>query len=283
MRSLKTQLLFSHLTLVFLMVMLMAGAVYNFIRLGSSIDRILRANYNSVIAAQNMKETLERQDSAATFFLAGEKAEARDQYQANWPLFRDAYQFEAHNITETGEQEIADSIGLQYAVYRRDLERLLYSTEPKSTTAHDLYFGTLKPAFLRLKQSAQSVLNINQKAIVDADKRAKAQAQRATATGIAVTGAAFCAALFFALRMTRASLMPLQSLARQAEEIGAGRWNQRIELRRNDEIGALAHSFNHMAEQLRERGSRRSSACTGRAHVRRGLGKPVRPGDRDGR
>ena len=252
MRSLKTQLLFSHLTLVFLMVMLMAGAVYNFIRLGSSIDRILRANYNSVIAAQNMKETLERQDSAATFFLAGEKAEARDQYQANWPLFRDAYQFEAHNITETGEQEIADSIGLQYAVYRRDLERLLYSTEPKSTTAHDLYFGTLKPAFLRLKQSAQSVLNINQKAIVDADKRAKAQAQRATATGIAVTGAAFCAALFFALRMTRASLMPLQSLARQAEEIGAGRWNQRIELRRNDEIGALAHSFNHMAEQLRE-------------------------------
>ena len=252
MRSLKTQLLFSHLSLVFLMVVLMTGAVYNFARLGNSIDYILRANYNSVIAAQNMKETLERQDSAATFFLAGEVQEARDQYQANWPLFRDAYQTEAHNITEKGEQQSADSIGQQYAVYRQDMERLLYATAPRSRTAHDLYFGTLKPAFLRLKESAQAVLDINQKAIVEADRRAKAQARRATVTGIAVTGVAFCAALFFALRMTRASLMPLRSLARQAEEIGAGRWNQRIELRRNDEIGALAHSFNHMAEQLRE-------------------------------
>src|SRR5215472_14214240 len=103
MRSLKVQLLFSHLLLVFLMVVLMAGAVANFIRLGGSIDSILKNNYKSVVAAQNMKETLERQDSAATFFLAGEKQKARDQYQANWPLFEKWYQVEAHNITEPGE------------------------------------------------------------------------------------------------------------------------------------------------------------------------------------
>ena len=253
MRSLKTQLLFSHLTLVMLMVVLMAGAVVSFVRLGGSIDRILRANYNSVVAAQNMKETLERQDSAATFFLAGEAQKARDLYELNGKLFRDAYQIEAHNITEPGEQQIADDIGVEYGVYRKSLEHLLYAKPVLAPAqANRLYFDTLEPQFAHLKQRAQDVLNLNQAAILQADRRAKAEAQRATLTGVAVTIGAFFAALYFVLRVTRASLTPLRSLARQAEEIGAGRWNQRIELRRNDEIGALAHSFNHMAEQLRE-------------------------------
>ena len=42
------------------MVVVMLGAVVNFSRLGGSISRILKDNYASVIAAQEMKETLER-------------------------------------------------------------------------------------------------------------------------------------------------------------------------------------------------------------------------------
>src|SRR2546425_13024955 len=108
MRNLRVQLLISHLALVALMVGVMAGAVIDFLRLGRSIDRILRDNYKSVVAAQDMKEALERQNSAALFFLGGQAVRAREQYQANWPRFRGAYQIEAHNITEPGEQEMAD-------------------------------------------------------------------------------------------------------------------------------------------------------------------------------
>ena len=91
MRDLRIQLLISHLVLVGLMLVVMIGAVVNFFHLGRSIDRILKDNYDSVIVAQNMKETLERQDSAATFFLAGQRQKARDQYQAQRPLFEKAY------------------------------------------------------------------------------------------------------------------------------------------------------------------------------------------------
>src|SRR5262249_22757186 len=42
------------------------------------------------------------------------------------------------------------------------------------------------------------------------------------------------------------------SLSRQAEEIGAGHLNQRIEVQRTDEIGTLAAAFNQMSEKLRE-------------------------------
>ena len=253
MQNLKTQLWLSHLLLILLLVMVMAGAIVNFVRLGRSIDRILKDNYKSVIAAQDMKEALERQDSAATFFLAGQAQKARDQYQANWKRFQDAFQIEAHNITEQGEQQIADDIGRQFTGYRQNVERLLYASPampPDKSRAY--YFGTLEPDFTRLKQRAQDVLDVNQQAIVQADEQAKAEARRASLTSVLVTMGAFVLSLLLVPWTIRATLSPLRSLARQAEEIGVGHLNQRINLNRSDELGALSASFNQMAEKLRD-------------------------------
>ena len=253
MRDLRIQLLVSHLVLVGLMLAVMIGAVVNFFHLGRSIDRILKDNYASVVAAQDMKETLERQDSAATFFLNGRATEARDQYRQNRPLFETAYSKEAHNITETGEQELADHIGSGYAVYRAELEKLLFSDPPLSKQAADaIYVQKLLPQFLHLKGEAQAVLDLNQAAILHANGVAKGEARAASYTGMAVTVVAFLLALFFASWTVRAALDPLRTLARQAEEIGRGHLNQRIVLNRTDEIGGLADSFNSMAEKLRE-------------------------------
>ena len=43
------------------------------LRLGNKIDVILRENYRSVLAAQRMKEALERMDSAALFAIGGQR------------------------------------------------------------------------------------------------------------------------------------------------------------------------------------------------------------------
>ena len=253
MQNLKTQLWISHLLLVLLLTLVMASAIFNFVRLGRSIDRILKDNYKSVIAAQTMKEALERQDSAATFFLAGQTEKAQTQYQANWTRFRDAYQSEAHNITEQGEKQIADDIEHKFSTYRQNVERLLYAKpEMPSEVARAYYFGTLEPEFAELKQRAQDVLDLNQAAIVQADDRAKVEARRASTFSIGVTAGACLLALLLVPWTIRATLTPLRSLARQAEEIGVGHLNQRIHLNRADEIGALAASFNQMAEKLRK-------------------------------
>ncbi len=255
MRNLRVQLLFSHLALSLLMLGVMTGAVLNFARLGGAIDRILRDNYASVIAAQDMKEALERMDSAATFFLAGNAAEARAQYEVNKQEFSRAYTAEIHNITEQGEQGIADSIGRQFSPYRVQIEALLRSAPPTTKAEADqysrTYFKTLKPGFLRLKNLAHNILTLNEEAINQASERAKEQSRRAISTGISVTAASFFLAIFFALRVIQSALSPLRSLARQAEEIGAGHLNQRIVVKRHDEIGTLANAFNEMSEKLR--------------------------------
>lgn len=253
MKSLRTQLLWSHLTLVALMALVMVGAVINFFRLGHSVDRILKDNYKSVIAAQAMEEALERQDSAASFYLAGQKNKALAQYEANWPRFQKAYEIEANNITETGEQQLSEKIGRHFATYRQNVEKLLYGKPPTvDAEARAFYFKTLEPSFTSLKTLAQEVLDLNQRAIERADQRAKADARRGSYLGMGMTVGALFLAVLFAHRAINSALTPLLALAQGAEEIGAGHLNRRIELHRSDEIGVLAHSFNVMAEKLRE-------------------------------
>jgi PAS domain S-box-containing protein len=250
--SLRTQLLFSHLTLVGLMVLALLGAVIGFLQLGHSVDRILKDNYQSVRAAQDMKETLERIDSSATFFLAGQKEKAWQQYSENKPRFEEAYRQEAGNITEQGEQSIADDIGRLYSLYHTSVEHLLFANPPLRTEdARSYYFQTLAPSFLQLKQRAQDVLELNQGAIVRADEHAKTEARQDAIIGVLTTGVAVVLALTLAWRLIGTIMTPLVSLTRQAEEIGAGHLDQRIEVQREDEIGLLARTFNEMAERLR--------------------------------
>ncbi len=253
MRSIRTELLGSHLILAFLMLVVMTGGVISLFYLGHSIDRILKNNYKSVIAAQNMKETLERQDSAAAFYLAGKVQMAKNQYQVNYPLFEKAYDIEAHNITEKGEGRLASSIHSQFTTYTQNIRKLLFSSSRMTgLNAKRYYFGVLEPEFIGIKQLAQAILDLNQRAILRADKEAERQAEWTSWTGAGVTLLAFLISILFAIKIINLTLMPLHTLARQAEEIGRGHLNQRIELRRKDEIGVLANSFNTMALQLRQ-------------------------------
>ena len=251
-RSLRTRFFLSHLLPMCVMLLALVGAVAGFSRLGYSVDHILRDNYQSVVAAQNMKEALERIDDSATTLLAGQSAEARAEYTRFRPQFEAAYRSEATNITEPGEQQLADDLGREWTVYQRDIERMLGAVPPLSTetTRRGFYFGTLRREFMQLKRGAQDVLDLNQAAIIRADERAKGEAQRDVIVGIVATATASLLAVALAWRLIAALLTPLVSLTRQAEEIGAGRLNGRIDDRRSDEIGQLAHSFNQMTERL---------------------------------
>lgn len=249
-RSLRTELLQSYLLLVVLLLIVCLIAVAGFFRVGRSVNRILEDNYKSVVAAQDMKEALERLDSAAAFLVVGQEAKVQEQIRANLPLFKAAYDIEAANITEPGEQEVSDDLGKQFAAYRADLSPLLRNPPPSPKTVRALYFTTLQPHFLRVKNRVQDVLNINQAAIVRADDRARSEARSATIASIAVTTLAVLLGLGLARRSIAAAMTPIASLTRQAAEIGAGRLNGRIETRRADEIGILAQTFNDMAARL---------------------------------
>src|SRR3954449_483117 len=106
--TLRTKLLIGLTPLLALMVGLGLWAIVMFYRLGGNIDVILRENYRSVLAAQTMKEAIERMDSAVLFAIGGQEARAREQFAEFRPVFEKNLAIERGNITLPGEQELTD-------------------------------------------------------------------------------------------------------------------------------------------------------------------------------
>ncbi|HEY8022389.1 MAG TPA: ATP-binding protein [Thermoanaerobaculia bacterium] len=242
-----------------LLALLLAGGIYSITlldRLGGSIDVILRENYESVVACEQMKDALERLDSAALFALAGDGARGAELAAANRPRFEKALATELGNVTLPGEGALARRLQQLYASYRPAHERFLQSDEPLAAR-RAVYFGTLLPLFQQIRTTADSILDLNQRNMLEANARARrlaAEARRRTLLLLlfgTVTAAAFVAFL------SRAMLLPLRRLTASAREIESGNLDLVVPVTSRDELGQLAAAFNAMATSLRE--LRRSS------------------------
>src|SRR5262245_58916912 len=108
--TLRNKLLLGLVPLLAIMLGLGVWAVAMFNHLGQRIDVILRENYNSVLAAEGMKEALERMDSAAQFALNGQDERGRAQFRENEPIFRAHLEKERKNVTLPGELELVDRL-----------------------------------------------------------------------------------------------------------------------------------------------------------------------------
>src|SRR5258708_38767657 len=58
--------------LILLTFVVSALSIFHFVRLGGAVNTILADSYNSIVATENLKDALEREDSAAAFYMAGE-------------------------------------------------------------------------------------------------------------------------------------------------------------------------------------------------------------------
>src|SRR4029077_20051563 len=92
---------------IFILILAMgAYATLLFTKLGTRVDVILRENFRSVLAGQQMKEAAERMDSALFFSLVDEEERARRLYAQNLPVFKDGLKTELGNITLPGEDKL---------------------------------------------------------------------------------------------------------------------------------------------------------------------------------
>ncbi|HEY4591551.1 MAG TPA: HAMP domain-containing protein, partial [Thermoanaerobaculia bacterium] len=220
-------------------------------RLGGAIDVILRENYKSVIACEQMKEALERMDSGALFALAGEEPQGRSLVIQHRPNFEAALKTELGNITLPGEGERAARLQQLYNAYSPVLQQVLDPGLPVEQR-RALYFQRLYPTFQQIKQTADEILRMNERNMVQANDRARrvaAEASRSMAIAL-LAGTAFAGLAVFLL--SRAILGPLERMTAAAREIEGGNLDLTVPVTSRDELGQLAAAFNSMAGGLRE-------------------------------
>ena len=215
---------------------------------GRSSDRILRENYRSVFASQRMKEAAERIDSGALFIVVGQRERGREQIAAYIEPFEDELRVEHDNITEAGEAEAADRLSALWRAYRDKLEVLVTRGEGESLDQY--YFMELEPAFLAVKDAADSILAMNQDAMLRKSREAERLAARSQTLVVVAALLGAVLGLLASFSLTAKLLRPLADLGQAARRIGDGDMTARASAAGSDEVAALAAEFNAMAERL---------------------------------
>jgi signal transduction histidine kinase len=228
--------------------LLSIAAVASLDRLGGAIATILRDNYATVILCEQMKEALERQDSAALFAANGRRDIADPVLSANRVRFAEALAAEERNITVPGEGELVREIRSGYDAYLRDVDAALALPEREGQA---VYFRDLLPQFTTLKDRVQRVLRLNQAAMEAADRDAKQLARHTVNAALAVSIAAVILVMWLAVRLPRAIARPLASLTRSATAIGEGNLDVAVDAPETAELSVLANAFAVMTQRLR--------------------------------
>src|SRR5262247_3248827 len=137
--SLRARLLLGYAGFVIALGILGAWSARTLSQMSAVSGRIISENYDSVVAAQEMKESLERQDSAALFDLLGQRDRARRQAAEHRVLFDAALARAAANITEPGEREAVEAIRRDRDDYYRRFSTFAASEGDRVAD----YFGAL--------------------------------------------------------------------------------------------------------------------------------------------
>lgn len=250
--TLKRNLLLGYGVAAALMSLVVGWAIVNLVTLGTATDAILRENYRSILAAENMMVALERQDSAVLLFLLGELERGTEQVRDNDALFLQWLARAQDNITVPGEADLVQSIETDYAGYRRLLAELL--AEPGEagppTPGLGLYTSSIFPVFSGVRSACDRLLRLNENTMYEASVHAGHLAKRAIwSTGI-VSAAALIVTLIFSLLFSERLVQPLRRFMEASRQIAAGNYTVRVPVVTPDELGRLAGEFNQMATQL---------------------------------
>jgi two-component system, NtrC family, sensor histidine kinase KinB len=245
--SLRTKLLLAQTPLALALAVMGAVAVSSVYSLGRHSEVILEENYRSVLAAQRMRESIERLEDLVLVSLVTD-SRPRDDAAAHRASFESELVAAERNVTEKGEREALVELRRRWTVYQEHLDRL--SRLPLDAGARAFVLGELEPAFAAVREQAHLILDLNQDAMVRKSERARREAAR---IGGLVVPAALLALLLGALgstMVTRRLLQPFELLARTVARLGEGDLETRVNIGGRDEVAKLGHDINAMATRL---------------------------------
>lgn len=245
--TLRSKLLLAQAPLVLALVLMgvIASAVTS--SLGRGSENILEDNYRSVLAAQRMKESIERMNSGALFVVAGERERGIEQVELHRQQFDAELRVQEENITEAGEREATQRLRALWTSYDDDFARLRAGPTER---ARETYFHALLSLFEQMRTVCDEILALNQDAMVRKSSEAERAASRFNKLVVGFTVAGCVLALLISTTLTTRLLRPLGVLSQTARRLGEGDLEARARIASNDEIAQLSRELNTMADRL---------------------------------
>jgi NtrC-family two-component system sensor histidine kinase KinB len=233
------------------MVLILVWAFINLWDLGQASSAILKENYKSILAAENMVYAIERQDSAILLMFLGYQEEGWNQFRENESQFFQWLGRAKDNITLEGEDKIVNMIEAEYSKYLDHVSELrpISIAGPRKTGT--FYHETILPSFLSIRDTCIRLREINQENMFKISDRARFIAKRAIWSMAIIGIAAVGIGIGFSLLLSNLLTKPVRQMVEATQEIAEGNYDIQIPTHSSDELGRLTDEFNSMAKKLK--------------------------------
>lgn len=249
--TLRKKILIGYGIALILMIIVVVWAFINLSWLGNASDAILQENYRSILAAENMINAIERQDSATLLLINGYDDQGLQQFRENESQFLQWLGRAKDNITIEGEQQIINTIDSSYASYLVSFSKLRSQYQLAPAQAAAFYHENVLPAFKEVRDICIRLRDVNQETMYEASDRASAIADRAIWSMIFIGIAVVVTGLGFSLLLSNLIARPVRQIVEATKTIAEGNYEVEVNTGSSDELGSLAKEFNVMARKLK--------------------------------
>jgi NtrC-family two-component system sensor histidine kinase KinB len=249
--TLKKKILIGYGVAFVLMGLVVAWSVTNLVSLGKASKAILSENYRSILAAKNMVDALERQDSGILLIYLGELETGTSQFRENEAVFLEWLARAKDNITIEGEAYLVKTIEADYTVYRQSFSNWTdFYNNDKHPTSSSSYWESVYPLFTKARTACIGLHRLNEETMYAASVKAGIVAKRAIWSTSLVAGSALIVALIFSLFLAERLVRPIRRFMEASRKISVGDYAVQVPVETGDELGRFAKEFNDMATKL---------------------------------
>jgi len=254
MISLRYKIGLGYAVLVCIIIAISIFALYNFSRLSNSVSRILKEGYQSMLAADYMIKAVERQENAQVLMLRGNVEANHETFKKNLDLFWEWHQTATEGLALSIKPVILDSISATYRTYLQSSDSLYRLLQPPHTHSEVASYqsAVVRPQVYKLKEQCFQLLEVNQNAVLHADRRAEEFSKKATLALMTAAVMAIGLSIIASFQFTKSLMRPVMKLTQTVRRIQRGHLHQKIDVTTEDEMGGLLREFNKMTERLRE-------------------------------
>jgi NtrC-family two-component system sensor histidine kinase KinB len=251
MKTLRAKILLGFGASLFLVAVILILAIILLLRLGRASDAILQENYVSTLAAENMINDIERQDSGVLLVLLNFKEMGFKEFRESEVSFLQWLGRAKDNITIPGEKEVVEAIEKNYTLYLQDISQLQLGSNSNLNQTISIYYDKVLPRFRTIRDTCIKLRNLNHEVMYAASKQARQLAEQAVLFISLIGGVTIIGGLSFSLLLAHFITRPVTELKNAVLNLAQGDYTVQVPVRGEGELALLAEAFNVMAEKLR--------------------------------
>jgi len=243
------------LGLMCLLIILLSMGLYSIDRcseLGHRLQAIIRDHDRVGENLGQMKRSGATMTGALLVLVTGDQEQSRHDFSRASKSFQEALDEERARVSATkGEKALIAKLADTYQAYTGRAQAFLQSANQLDPSWRSTA-GTLGQETSQILDLVDQLTVEHERGLNAGYRDSSADINETIRSLVFLMIVAGVVTIYASMRLSHSLLTPLTSLASSIRQVGEGHLNQTVPVVSNDELGALAVSFNQMAAQLRQ-------------------------------